>query len=612
MSRRQALALMGMAGVAAMTGGAIEAHARSLGLEEQAASQTLKGSGKGKPSSGGAFVSVMDYGAKGDGITDDSAAIQAAFDAVPPGSVVFFPSGTYLCGIAPGNNVECLNIVKEGIHAIGSGVIKRAPNAQGFLLRISANNVIVDGLTFDGNRGAAGVADGLGTGATLRSFGCVSGKIMNCRFLHSPTQHIDLGRETHRWTIQGNYFESFYRSAIQIGPEAADLEGCHYNVVAYNHIKGDLPNAVRTSNGIFFTSSATTQAHDLKTCDHNVIIGNVVEDVADVGIESGYKCRFTVISDNTVKRSFNSAILVRDNHYTSIKGNTISCRTGHTGSVKQGIYVDGVSITGDAAPWTSAYCVVEGNTIKNGEVGGISVIAAQYSVVANNVIDGFSNTNGSSGINVKSGFVRCHNNIIRTYQFGIRVSLEGNRPLSNVLEAAAIKDNLIESCRHGIFVDSSSVAMELRHADITSNRMRQLTHAPIALSTSAAPTISNCRLFDNQEVDEPHKQSDSQFTSTKFITASSGIECEAPDIALGSVVLFDRYVAGIVVLRADNNETAAFLTDGAGNVTPIAESANMGVAGGMKPYTLEAESGSFVLKRLSPDRKIQFIKATLL
>ena len=39
--------------------------------------------------------SVRDFGAKGDGITNDTAAVQKAIDA---GGMVFFPPGTYLCG----------------------------------------------------------------------------------------------------------------------------------------------------------------------------------------------------------------------------------------------------------------------------------------------------------------------------------------------------------------------------------------------------------------------------------------------------------------------------------------------------------------------------------
>lgn len=42
------------------------------------------------------FISVKSRGAKGDGITDDTAAIQAIFDASTPGQVVYFDHGAYI------------------------------------------------------------------------------------------------------------------------------------------------------------------------------------------------------------------------------------------------------------------------------------------------------------------------------------------------------------------------------------------------------------------------------------------------------------------------------------------------------------------------------------
>jgi len=45
----------------------------------------------------GAVVNVLDYGATGNGTTDDTAAIQAAINAASSGGSVYFPSGEYYC-----------------------------------------------------------------------------------------------------------------------------------------------------------------------------------------------------------------------------------------------------------------------------------------------------------------------------------------------------------------------------------------------------------------------------------------------------------------------------------------------------------------------------------
>lgn len=58
-------------------------------------------------------VSVMDFGAVGDGVTDDTAAIQAAINAVGSGTV-FFPTGTYVC-------TQELLIVNPGVTLAGAG-----------------------------------------------------------------------------------------------------------------------------------------------------------------------------------------------------------------------------------------------------------------------------------------------------------------------------------------------------------------------------------------------------------------------------------------------------------------------------------------------------------
>jgi hypothetical protein len=80
-------------------------------------------------------VSVKDFGAVGDGVTDDTAAIQAAINSIPSGGVIYLPVGTYLTS-------GSININTAGVHFIGSGttvgnVKILASHTNGPVIRVS-------------------------------------------------------------------------------------------------------------------------------------------------------------------------------------------------------------------------------------------------------------------------------------------------------------------------------------------------------------------------------------------------------------------------------------------------------------------------------------------
>ncbi|CAB4121673.1 Right handed beta helix region [uncultured Caudovirales phage] len=103
------------------------------------------------------YISVKDFGAKGDGTTDDTAAIQAAVNACN-GKQLYFPFGTYLVSsiIDLVSDLSIVGDIKQSVLKIKTGTYTSA-NAS--IFRCNAiHNVYVYGIDFNGNKGNIGTA----------------------------------------------------------------------------------------------------------------------------------------------------------------------------------------------------------------------------------------------------------------------------------------------------------------------------------------------------------------------------------------------------------------------------------------------------------------------
>jgi len=89
----------------------------------------------------GEIISAKDFGAKGDGVSDDTAALQASLAATPAGGKWYLPGGDYV--VVAGNLA-----VTTAAHLFGNGRILTAA-VDAAILDIQADNVTIDGLTLE-------------------------------------------------------------------------------------------------------------------------------------------------------------------------------------------------------------------------------------------------------------------------------------------------------------------------------------------------------------------------------------------------------------------------------------------------------------------------------
>src|SRR3954466_13110106 len=114
------------------------------------------------PAPGRLVHNVMDYGARGDGTTNDNVAFGLAVAQAASGGTVYFPPGTYRFNDIQVSGVSNLTLdfgaatlkVRDGLTKGTVGSL-----ARGFLF-LNCSDIIVRGGTLDGNRANVDVSGG--------------------------------------------------------------------------------------------------------------------------------------------------------------------------------------------------------------------------------------------------------------------------------------------------------------------------------------------------------------------------------------------------------------------------------------------------------------------
>ena len=331
-------------------------------------------------------VNVKDFGAAGDGIQDDTSAIQAALTA-GAGGKVFLPEGiykttnalnissnTWLCGSGEGSVIRSLTLVSGGG---GLGVGHRQVSG------VNISGFRISNLKFD-TGSMTGFAAGM---RSIYLFGSSDYAIKDCVFITPGAAVASLNCA--RYSIINNdiYIQSTTGAALHDGI-IDQWYGSHDFIISKNRIRGN-------SIGKYAILVTGTDTASAPTPVYNFVISeNHVFDCLEVGVwamgRSGSAYNFQ-ITNNIVKNIINYYGIAITNAYNFVVNSNI---------------VNGT--------YRASIRAFNENPIYG------STIAAEYGAITNNV---FENANSSlskaidtgSAISITDGskYIEVSNNIVR-------------------------------------------------------------------------------------------------------------------------------------------------------------------------------------------------------
>jgi hypothetical protein len=315
---------------------------------------------------------VMEYGAIGNGATDDTAAIAATFVAAAAGGRVFFPLGTYLISSSIViNNLQNLDVV-----GMAGSTIKTNSSIVMIQVRGNSSQIRISDLSLDGNNVATG-----GIISTISTSAATSPSFL---------------------TVDGCYIKNI--AGTGIGASENGTPGrCQFNVKDIRYIN----NRVENCTGKCISS---------RFVDGLIISGNLVDGLAclnvpAIGMDS---CLRVTVDHNIVEnvygvdylsggiRGFGAALF-------AITGNIVRFSATATGG--NGIYIDTPyqgSVTGNSVHMNNAGSVgilmevaesvaITGNHVYNSSAEGI-VLAGRNDDIQRNSLDTTTDLIASSDV----------------------------------------------------------------------------------------------------------------------------------------------------------------------------------------------------------------------
>lgn len=351
-----------------------------------------------------------DYGAAGDGVTDDTAAVQAAVTAGP---IVYFPPGTYLVGriLVPSNRTLC--------GAGFSSVLKLKASSNSALLvnstwGVGNTNIHIHDLKLDGNK-ANNTYSAVGATHAVAFLYCTRSSVRRCWIVDTDLDGVYIGANfTYSGTaigggcqfidINDNRIERTDRNGVSVtwGTDITiannDFNDCNVLAPSAPTIYGAGTIDIEPNNPSNTTERINIIGNRIYNSHHEpiacagspiikdiVISNNICHSATDLtsgkcGIDIGTKVTRCTISGNLISGSCGNGIKWgTDSVNGAIVGNVVTCDgTTITGTSAAVLINDGASEVSVIGNHLSGFTI--GVSI-NGSTGAISDVT----VIGNNM-----------------------------------------------------------------------------------------------------------------------------------------------------------------------------------------------------------------------------------
>jgi len=345
-------------------------------------------------------VNVKDFGAKGDGVTDDTAAIQAACDSLTGGGTVFVPKSATSYMIDPQPSIKPLSnttiIIEKGSTL---EAITNANDTYEIIHIDSVSNVTIEGggkIKGDRTTHTGGTGEG---GMCIRTDNATNVTIKDLELTEGWGDGVYIGGsggQSSNITIKDNYIHNNRRNNISVvdgdsglidnniianangtNPETGvDLEaGYQENVTNWT-----VSNNIVKDNNIGGISAVTPWGPLISTVRNITIIGNTVSNngsLSDhIGIFAGRMLNCS-ITGNTVSGTTGRGIVVASGgHKIDLVPNSVAAITANinvtdnnvSDSTNHGIFLDANESLADLSN-----ILVSGNTCNDNGGNGIAV-----------------------------------------------------------------------------------------------------------------------------------------------------------------------------------------------------------------------------------------------